>query len=859
MLVLLLAPGLVAGALGQSAVAGSTQDKGTAGNSSVTPQDGLNATTPSQPRGSIHIVPMGRGIGSLKTGSAPANAHLTYFGGPVAASLHAVAVFWGPNVNPAITGANGIDQFFTDITSSRYYDLLTEYSTLGAPSPSNTSSNQLINHGVFDGKFTITPSVCSGNPACTITDAEIQAELTAQINASHLPAPVNDGVIETFYMIYFPPGVTISLSVADRSCVTFCAYHSSTPALIPYGVLPDFAPPSGCSVGCGRGSLFQNVTAVTSHEMSETITDLQVGSAIANAPPLAWYDPSPPPTPDLGEIGDICNGQDATVTAGNNSYSVQAEFSNLQNDCVINPPVMNLTNPTGGVGPNLPFNLKLTIQSSVNASTLSSYTGTVHFSSPDATAVLPADYTFVSADAGSHVFSVTLKNPGSQTINVVDTHSSGFNGSVSVVVNTTPDLVVSKTHSGNFLVGQTGATYTITASNIGGASTVGTVTVVDTLPPGLTATAISGTGWTCTLATLTCTRADGLAGGSSYPAITLTVNVDPNASQGQVTNTVNIAGGGETNLGNDAANDLTSIVAPITDLQAAISGNASAFQGDTGLTLTEQVSNIGTIPSTGVVTATTTLGTGLSATAISGTGWGCTLATLTCTRSDALAAGAIYPVITVTFSISSTAPASAVASFAVSGGGDANAGNNTANFGLSISQVVTITTTTPNAAVLAGQPATFAFHVGAGAAAGTVSFSCTGLPAAATCSFSPTSVTGSSATVTMTVSTTAHAATIGAYHGPSGKNPLIIPGLLFLAGLAALTLGVRAPRRRQLVPALGMAGVLIVGILAGCGGGGSSTAANLLNTGTPAGAYVITFTASGPGGTASKTVNLTVQ
>ena len=41
----------------------------------------------------------------------------------------------------------------------------------------------------------------------------------------------------------------------------------------------------------------------------------------------------------------------------------------------------------------------------------------------------------------------------------------------------------------------------------------------------LTATAIVGDDWTCDLPTLTCTRVDVLPIGSSYPQITVTVNV----------------------------------------------------------------------------------------------------------------------------------------------------------------------------------------------------------------------------------------------------------------------------------------------------------------------------------------------
>jgi hypothetical protein len=70
-----------------------------------------------------------------------------------------------------------------------------------------------------------------------------------------------------------------------------------------------------------------------------------------------------------------------------------------------------------------------------------------------------------------------------------------------------------------------GASYTIWVSNAGQFSITSGVTVVDQLPAGFTATAISGSGWTCTLASLTCTRADSLAQGATYPNITITVNI----------------------------------------------------------------------------------------------------------------------------------------------------------------------------------------------------------------------------------------------------------------------------------------------------------------------------------------------
>jgi len=275
----------------------------------------------------------------------------------------------------------------------------------------------------------------------------------------------------------------------------------------------------------------------------------------------------------------------------------------------------------------------------------------------------------VAAPAG-----VTDPTPGNNSATDVDTLTA------------LPDLSITKTHAGNFTQGQTGAAYTLTASNVGGTPTSGTVTVMDTLPAGLTATAISGTGWSCVLATLTCTRSDALAAGSSYPAITLTVNVANNAPA-LVTNTAAVSGGGETNTGNDSASDATTIT-QLPDLTIAKTHVGTFAQGQTGASYTLTVSNTGSAPTSGTVTVTDTLPAGLTATAISGTGWTCTLGAPTCTRSDALAAGSGYPAITLTVNVANNAAASVTNSAAVSGGGETNTSNDNA------SDVTTITTTT---------------------------------------------------------------------------------------------------------------------------------------------------------------------
>jgi len=70
------------------------------------------------------------------------------------------------------------------------------------------------------------------------------------------------------------------------------------------------------------------------------------------------------------------------------------------------------------------------------AGTATSYRGTIHLTSTDAKAVLPADYTFTAADAGVHTFSVTLKTPGTQAVRARDTVTSTITGiQTGIVVN----------------------------------------------------------------------------------------------------------------------------------------------------------------------------------------------------------------------------------------------------------------------------------------------------------------------------------------------------------------------------------------------------------------------------------------
>ena len=81
------------------------------------------------------------------------------------------------------------------------------------------------------------------------------------------------------------------------------------------------------------------------------------------------------------------------------------------------------------------FYVTLTVEDAFG-NVVTGYVGTVHFTSSDSTATLPADYTFTAGDAGVHTFTSTaiLRKRGMQTITVTDTQNSALTATDSINV-----------------------------------------------------------------------------------------------------------------------------------------------------------------------------------------------------------------------------------------------------------------------------------------------------------------------------------------------------------------------------------------------------------------------------------------
>lgn len=537
--------------------------------------------------------------------AAPAGAHLSYFGGPIISNVQVIQVLYGSgsyNAQVAGTTSPTMGNFFADFTGSGsgLVSLLTQYNT-------NISggTNQVFGFGSFGGLFQIVPS--AANNGSTIDDTQIQSELLAQITAGHLPAPTNDaaGNPNTLYMIYFPPGKTITQG-GSSSCVGggFCAYHGTTSSTLNtkhvlYGVLPDMQAGSGCSTGCGASTTFGNYTSVTSHELVEALTDADVGIATTFAAPLAWYDMT------NGEIGDICNAQQGSYVANGTTYTVQLEFSNSANNCVL-PPAASSPNFTLSASPS---SLSVTQGSSGNSTITvnptGGFTGSVSLSASGLPAGVTASFGTNPATSTSVVTFTASSTATTGTSSVTITGTSG-----TLSHTTTISLTVSAPAAPNFTLSSSPASLTV-KQGTNGSSTItvtpsngftGSVTLSNSaLPSGVTAS--FGTNPTTSTSVVTFTASSTATTGTSTITITgtsgtLTHTTTISLTISSAAATQLIGNPGFENGTATAPWSLTAGVINNSTAEPPHSGAWDAWEDGYGTTHTDTATQTVTIPST---------------------------------------------------------------------------------------------------------------------------------------------------------------------------------------------------------------------------------------------------------------------
>jgi hypothetical protein len=238
------------------------------------------------------------GSGDLYDGQArvaPADAQLTYRGGPLLAKAQVYAVFWGNSWQNSTTAQalrTAMDGFFKDILVSPLMDQMGEYSVPGTS----------IGKGTYLGSSVR----ADGAPKGSVTDAAIRTRLRKWITAKVLPKTSAN----TLYFVFLEPGV-VSIMGGSKSCQNFCGYHNAV-GNVYYAVMP-YPSCAGC---LGGMTVLDALTGTSSHELCEAITD--------PVPGRGWYDDN------NGEIGDICAWSFRKIGA----HTVQLEWSNAQRRCI---------------------------------------------------------------------------------------------------------------------------------------------------------------------------------------------------------------------------------------------------------------------------------------------------------------------------------------------------------------------------------------------------------------------------------------------------------------------------------------------------------------------------------------------
>ncbi len=632
-----------------------------------------------------------------------------------------------------------------------------------APSVTNTATVATSGDSNASNDANSDPTTVNPAPTPDLTIAKthtgsftVGTNGTYSLSVSNIGAGSTSGTITVTDVL--PTGLTyVSATGTGWSC---SAVAQTVTCTHPGPVAPAAALPAiALTVGVGAAA----VPTVTNTATVSTPGDANGANDSASDPTAV----SPAPAPDL----TITKTHAGNFTVGSNG-SYQLTVSNVGAGATTGPITVSDALPTG-----------LTYVSATGTGWSCSAVGqAVTCTTPGPVAPAAALPTItLTVSVGAAAVPSVVNTSAVSTAG--DANASNDTASDPTTVNPAPapDLTITKSHGAPFIVGSNGV-YSLGVSNVGSAATTGTVTVTDPLPAGLTFVSATGTGWSCGAVgqAVTCTHPGPVAPAASLPAISLTVSVGVGALP-SVTNTATVATPGDANAGNDTASDPTPIGTSGIDVSIAKTSSPSTFVVGSNATYTLTVSNAGTSATTGPVTVTDTLPTGITFVAATAPSYTCTFSAgvLTCVRTASLAAGALAP-ITVQVTVGPTAAPSVTNRAHVSTSGDTNPAND-------VSQVtnpvvtppdVSITKSASPATFTVGQPASFPLlvrNVGGTAATGIVvtdilpsglafssasgaGWSCSATGNVVTCAFAPSLAPGISSTVTLNVTVTAPAA-----------------------------------------------------------------------------------------------------
>jgi hypothetical protein len=269
---------------------------------------------------------------------------VSFLGGNVLPQVQAQALFLGHEFSsaPANTKTTTLNAFLKDITGGPYMQAL-------ARAGYNVGPGSALAGAIDNVPLTA---------GSTITDGLIRSRLQADINSGLLQAPNSN----TLYVVYVQPDVAVNLGAGQGTTQQgILGYHTAFvgagAAAIRYAVVVSPGGAAGNSTLPEATTALDQLTAVTSHELAEAVTDPDINSIVNNGR-LGWFDPQ------RGEIGDIEeNNPNAFVRLNGNLVQEVAD----QNDQLLpifttpppTPPPSGLVGTTtvlqGQVNPSSPF------------------------------------------------------------------------------------------------------------------------------------------------------------------------------------------------------------------------------------------------------------------------------------------------------------------------------------------------------------------------------------------------------------------------------------------------------------------------------------------------------------------------
>jgi hypothetical protein len=311
---------------------------------------------------------------------------VSFFGGNLLPQVQAQAVYLGSAFSfaPANGETATLDAFLKDLTGGPYLQAL-------ARAGYNVGPGSAV-AGAVDNT-----SLAAGS---TISDAFIQSRLQADISSGLVQAPNAN----TLYVVYVQPNVAVNLGAGQGTTQQgILGYHTAFVgaggAPIRYAVVVTPGGAAGNSVLPEATTALDQLTAVTSHELAEAVTDPDINNDVNNGR-LGWFDPQ------RGEIGDIEeNNPNAFVRLDGNLAQEVAD----QNDQLlpIVPPPPPTTPPSGPIGTTT------TLQGRVNPRN--------PFSSPTVTFTVVIDPASGTAEPGGTVdLLVNGRVLGGATVQVVN-------------------------------------------------------------------------------------------------------------------------------------------------------------------------------------------------------------------------------------------------------------------------------------------------------------------------------------------------------------------------------------------------------------------------------------------------------